>query len=642
MTEKKTQKGKKEFNVKFLPFDVSVKVSSGTRLLDAIKTADLPLKTTCGGKGTCGDCVVQIISGTYHSKQSAALSDKLASQGFSLACQTEVTDNITAQLPQFSELVIKSIVDSKFFEEQKDRISGLYEIDPAVKKIELRLSAPTLEDNYSDLKRIERALQKKLSFKKLNCEYSVLKKLAHAVRKDQGKISVILFRSGDEATIIDAVPQSEEKKLYGVACDIGTTTVALHLVNLGSGKIESTVSSLNQQITGGEDIISRINYAQKPQGSRKLNELIILTVNNLIEMASRSAQISPSDMYYASLSGNTTMFHLLLNLEPRYIREEPYVPTFNEVPTILSKDLGLKMNHEGRIHCAPAVGSYVGGDITAGLLCTPLLRDSKKISLFIDAGTNGELVVGNKDWLVTCACSAGPAFEGSGIKCGMPASEGAIEEIKMLDNGKLEYKVIGGTKPKGICGSGLVDLLAELFIHGYVDRHGKYNEKKADEKIVETEEGKGFLIEAGKNSFWGKDLVITENDISNLIRTKGAVFSACSLLLKNVGLSFDKIDSFYIAGGFGQHLNIENAIRVGLLPDLERDRFQYLGNSSLLGAYLILLSDKNKDLANEVAQKMTYIELNTEPNYMNEFTGALFLPHTDIKLFPSVKQIFNP
>jgi len=642
MTKKKTQIRKKEFNVKFLPFDVSVKVSSGTSLLDSVKTADLPLKTTCGGKGTCGDCVVQIISGSYDSKKSAALSDKLASKGFTLACQTKVTDNITAQLPHFRELAIKSIVDAKFFEQQKDKISGLYAIDPPVKKIDLNLPLPTLEDNYSDLRRIERELQKKLSLKKLNCEFSVLKKLAHAVRKDHGRISVILFISGKEATIIDVVPQSEKKKLYGVACDVGTTTVALHLVNLVSGKTESTVSSLNQQIKCGEDIISRINYAHKPEGLRKLHELIILTVNNLIEMALQSAHIAHSDIYYASLSGNTTMSHLLLNLEPRYIREEPYVPTFNQVPTVLSSQLGLKMNHEGRIHCAPAVGSYVGGDITAGLLCTPLLRDSKKISLFIDAGTNGELVVGNKDWFVTCACSAGPAFEGSGIKCGMPASEGAIEEITMLDSGKLEYKVISGTKPRGICGSGLVDLLAELFTHGYVDRHGKYIEKKASEKIVEVEEGKGFLIEEGKSSFWGKDLIITENDISNLIRTKGAVFSACSLLLKNVGLSFKEIDSFYIAGGFGQHLNIENAIRIGLLPDLERDRFHYLGNSSLLGAYLILLSDKNKDLANDVAQKMTYIELNTEPNYMNEFTGALFLPHTDIRLFPSVKKILNP
>ncbi|GAI76458.1 unnamed protein product, partial [marine sediment metagenome] len=265
-------------------------------------------KTTCGGKGTCGDCVAQIISGSYRSKQSAALSDKLASRGFSLACQTEVTGDITAQLPQFRELAIKSIVDSKFFEEQKDSISGLFEIDPPVKKIELDLPPPTLEDNYSDSKRIERELQKKLSIKKLNCEYSVLKKLANAVRKDQGKIIVILFISGNETTVIDVVPQSGKKKVYGVACDIGTTTVALHLVNLGSGKIESTVSSLNQQIKGGEDIISRINYAQKPEGLRKLQELIILTVNNLIEKASRSAQISPSDIYYASLSGNTTMF----------------------------------------------------------------------------------------------------------------------------------------------------------------------------------------------------------------------------------------------------------------------------------------------------------------------------------------------
>ena len=357
MTKKKIQKEKKEFNVKFLPFDVSVKVSSGTSLLDAVKTADLPLKTTCGGKGTCGDCVVQIISGAYESKQSAALSDKLASQGFALACQTKVTDNITAQLPEFLELSIKSIVDSKFFEEQKDKISGLYEINPPVKKIELNLPPPTLEDNYSDLRRIERELQKKLSLKKLNCEYSVLKKLAHAVRKDKGKISVILFISGKEAAIIDVVPQSERKKLYGVACDIGTTTVALHLVNLGSGKIERTVSSLNQQIKCGEDIISRINYAQKPEGLRKLHELIISTVNNLIEMALQSAQISQSNIYYASLSGNTTMSHLLLNLEPRYIREEPYVPTFNQVPTMPSSQLGLRMNHEGRIHCSPAVGS---------------------------------------------------------------------------------------------------------------------------------------------------------------------------------------------------------------------------------------------------------------------------------------------
>ncbi len=431
-------------------------------------------------------------------------------------------------------------------------------------------------------------------------------------------------------------------EIFGIACDIGTTTVALHLVNLKNGKIAATASSLNHQITCGEDIISRINYAQKPARMKKLNELIILTVNKLIEKAAQSAGIFPEDLCFGSFSGNTTMMHLFLNLDPQYIRLEPYVPTLNQVFPILSRDLGLKMHPEARIHCSPAVGSYVGGDITAGLLVTPLLRNSKKTSLFIDAGTNGELVIGNKEWLVTCACSAGPAFEGSGIKCGMPASEGAIEAIKIQDNGELDYKVINGGKPKGVCGSGLVDLLSELFTKEYIGRNGRFKAKKAEEKIVETEEGKGFLIEKGKSSYWGKDLVITENDIKNLIRTKGAVFSACALLMKNVGLSFDKIDSVYLAGGFGQHLNIENAIRIGLLPDIERAKFHYMGNSSLLGAYLILLSEKNKELADDTAGRMTYVELNTEPSYMNEYTGSLFLPHTDINLFPSVKKLINP
>jgi len=469
-----------------------------------------------------------------------------------------------------------------------------------------------------------------------------MKKLAPAVRKNRGKISIVLYKSGKQETILDVSPQSLGKRIHGIACDIGTSTVALHLVDLQSGEILSSASSYNQQIKCGEDIISRINYAQKPGRLQELHDLIMGTINHLVEKVTDSSKVSSSDIYYASVSGNTTMIHLLLNLEPRYIREEPYVPTLNQVPTLLAREVGLKMNHAARMVCAPAVGSYVGGDITSGLLCTPILRDSKRNSLFIDIGTNGELVLGNKDWLLTCACSAGPAFEGSGLKCGMPASEGAIEAMKIHESGEIEYRVIEGSKPKGLCGSGLIDLLAELFINGYIDRNGNFDEIKAKEKIVETEDGKGFLIEKGQNSFWGKDLIITESDISHLIRTKGAVFSACSVLLKSAGLSYDSIDAFYIAGAFGQHLNIENAIRIGLLPDVERNKFHYLGNSSLQGAYLILLTDKNRDFVNQVADKMTYLELNTEPKYMNEYTGALFLPHTEMNLFPSVKKLFSP
>jgi len=627
---------KKKCSVTFLPFGSTLKVPKGTHLLEAIKKAHLPLKASCGGKEVCGECLVRITQGSFRCKPSHVLPDRLASQGYTLACQTEITDNLIVELPHFKEQSIQSFVRSPSI--NKHKISGIYEIDPPVKKIDLQILLPTSDDNSSDLKRLERKLQKELKVSQIRFEYSVIKKTVKAIRQKNGRVTVILFTYQDHTLIIDIFAQDPEKKMYGLACDIGTSTVALHLVDLQSGKILSTSSSLNQQIKCGEDIISRINYAQKIPQRKELHELIIGTVNNLIDKVIRASKIAHSDIYYVFLTGNTTMTHLFLDLDPQYIREEPYVPKLNQVSQALSKTLGLKTNPEARLQLAPAVGSYVGGDITAGLLCTPLFKSPKKISMFIDAGTNGELVIGNRDWLMTCACSAGPAFEGSGIKCGMSASEGAIEKLKIHDLENFEYKTIGEMKPKGLCGSGLVDLLAELFINGYIDRQGKFNKKKVASRIIDSERGKGLLIERSQNSFWEQDLFLTENDISNLIRTKGAIYSACSLLLKNVGLNFDEVDSFYIAGGFGQNLNIENAVRIGLLPDLNRKKFHYLGNTSLLGAYLILISDKNIDLVNKISKKMTYIELNTEPAYMNEYTGALFLPHTDINLFPSIRE----
>jgi uncharacterized 2Fe-2S/4Fe-4S cluster protein (DUF4445 family) len=635
------KKNTNELTISFLPFNISLKVKPGTTLLEAVRGAQVPLKTTCGGKGTCGDCIVKILRGAYKKKSSAALPDQLASQGYVLACQTEITESLTIELPEFEELAVKDFPAFRFIEENKDNLSGVYEIDAMVKSIELLLPSPTLEDNSSDLKRIKRELHKKLVPKNLECAYSVLKKLASSVRDSRGRIKLVLFEQGENRTIIDVWPAQKKKMVRGIACDIGTSTVVLHLVDLENGQILATASSYNRQIKCGEDVISRINYAQKPGRLEELQKLVALTVNNLIQKAARSAHAALSDIYFGSFSGNTTMTHLFLNLEPRFIREEPYVPTLNDVPIGLSRDLGLKMNKEARIFCAPLVGSYVGGDITAGMLSTPMLRTSERISLFIDIGTNGELVVGNKEWLITCACSAGPAFEGGGIKGGMPASQGAIEQVRIKEDGTIDYKVIGDGKPRGLCGSGLVDLLAELFVHGQIDRCGKFKEEKAPGRLLETEQGLGFLVEKGDQSFWGKALVVTERDISTLIRTKGAVFSAISLLLKNVGLSYDQIDELYIAGGFGQNLDIENAVRIGLLPDLPRDKYHYLGNSSLIGAYLILLSRKNMDLVARIAEKMTYIELNAEPGYMNEYTGSLFLPHTDIDLFPSVKQVFH-
>lgn len=632
---------KDRFTIKFLPFETTLQVDAGTNLLDAILEAGLPLKSSCGGKGTCGDCLVRISEGEYRTRPSAVLPEDLSSQGYNLACQTDVRGDLEVQLPQFQELLLPRVPGLALFPSKRRKISGVFEVDPGIRKFCLTIPAPTLKDSSSDLKRLEAELKNKEGIEKTGCEYSVLRKLARVMREKEGRVTAILARSEDLWTIIDIEPGWPEKRICGLACDVGTTTVSCFLIDCETGEISAAASGFNRQIKCGEDIISRINYAQNSKRLQELQELVVGTINTLIEKAIESAGVSSQDVYLASFSGNTTMAHLLLGLEPRYIREEPYTPTLNQVPALQARDLKLRMNFEGRVFFSPAVGSYVGGDITAGLLATPVLRSSKKISLFIDAGTNGELVVGNKDWLVTCACSAGPAFEGGGTKCGLPAIAGAIEIVKFQDDGELSYEVIGGEAPKGLCGSGLVDLLAGLFIHGHINRQGKFNEQTAGARLWRSGRDIGFLVEEAGKSYWGKDIVITEKDLANLIRTKGAIFSACSLLLKNIGLNFEAIDSIFIAGGFGSRLDIENAVRIGLLPDVARAKFHYLGNTSLWGASLLLLSEKNQKLVRAIARKMTYIELNAEPGYMNEYTGSLFLPHTDINLFPSVKKLMS-
>lgn len=631
---------KKELCVRFLPFEIEVSVEEGANLLDTIRQANLPMKTSCGGEGTCGECYVKILKGEISKDAVKGLPSDIVSQGFVLACRTKIKENLTVQLPHFEELSIQSETESDYFSRNKDNISGVFEVNPAVRKISLKLDPPSLENNYSDLKRLNIKLEEKLGSVVPRYTHSVLQKLARTVRYDPDTVDCILFSAGLENTIIDVVPSSENGRVLGIACDIGTSTIALHLVDLIDGAILSTSSSYNQQIKCGDDVISRINYARKPERKKELHELVIKTINHLIHKATESAHLSPSDIYYASFSGNTTMTHLFLDCDPRFIREDPYVPTFNQIPIVLAEKLGLDMHIEARIFCAPVVGSYVGGDITAGILSTPMLTTTEDISLLIDAGTNGELVIGNKEWMMTCACSAGPAFEGSGILCGMTASDGAIESIKLNKENGPEFRTIKDIKPKGLCGSGLVDLLAEMYINEFIDRSGKFISNKAKAHLKNTEEGSAFVILQGKNTFWGNDLVITENEIASLIRTKGAIFSACRLLIKNIGIDFSQITNIYIAGGFGRHLDVENAIHIGLLPDLDRHKFHYVGNSSLLGALLVLMSDRNRETVENFIDKITYLELNTEPRYMNEYTGALFIPHTELELFPTVKDMF--
>jgi uncharacterized 2Fe-2S/4Fe-4S cluster protein (DUF4445 family) len=622
--------------VTFLPFNVSLNIAGGASILDAIKEANLPVSTSCGGKGTCGDCIVRVVEGRYSMKASAALAESLYRQGYVLACKTQVTDNLIVQLPRFRQLHVKAITDIGIFEANRKFISGSFEFEPPVKKLEISVPLPTEENKYSDLKRLQQLLANEFGIIDAGCEYNIIKSLPHVLRDNQGDVTLVLYRSGESWKIVDALCGHNRKNIYGISCDIGTTTLVTGLVDLADGRLVNAVSGFNQQIKCGEDIISRINYAERSGGLTELNRLIIEEINNLIRKAAERAGVAPDDIYYAAFSGNTTMTHLLMNIDPRYIRIDPYVPAVNNVPSISPVHLGLNINNAGIIHISPMVGSYVGGDITAGLLCTPLLKSKGKISLFIDIGTNGELVIGNKDWLVTCACSAGPAFEGGQIKYGMPASDGAIESFTFTDIYNVRYKVIGGQKPRGICGSGLVDVLAGLFINGYIERNGSINKEKAKDRYIHDDTGKGLIMVDAGRCYWGRDIIIYENDIANLIRSKAAIYSACSLLLKNIGITFESIDSFFISGGFGKNINIENAVIIGLFPDIKRSAYHYLGNTSFYGTCLIQRSDRNRNLVSKASEMMTYIELNNEPGYMNEYSAALFLPHTNTGLFPSV------
>jgi uncharacterized 2Fe-2S/4Fe-4S cluster protein (DUF4445 family) len=623
--------------VTIFPFNKSLEVDAGTTLANVIRRAGFTLRASCGDMGTCGECLVKVISGKYDIRPAAGLCSELIREGYTLACSSEVKDDIVIEVPYYQNDSMKTVYTSEYFEKYKDRISGKYNVNPLIKVYELTIPAPTLDDNYSDLKRVRKELEKILTGK-IDFEYQVLKKIAVELRKDDHKLFLVVFENNDYNLVIDI--SSEHIIPYGLSIDVGTTTVAVQVVNLVSGEVIDTGAGFNKQISCGADVISRINYAQKEGKLKELHELIMNTINEITVNLCDTNKVLLNHIFYSVISGNTTMIHLLLDIEPRFIREEPYVPTVNEVPFLKFSEIGMAGNINGKVSFSPCVGSYVGGDITAGLLCTPILKDNEKNYLFIDVGTNGELVLGNHDWLVTCACSAGPAFEGSGTSCGMPAMNGAIEKIE-FKSGKIFYNVIGDDKPRGICGSGMLDLLAELLVNGYIDRFGKFHDDICGDRLINIKNGKSFVVVNSQNSETNNPVYISENDIANLIRTKGAIFSAISLLIKNVGLSFEDIDTFFIAGGFGKHLNIESCIKIGLFPDIDRDKFYYIGNSSLLGSYLTLICDTNRELLQHLSNKITYMELNTEPDYMNEYTGALFLPHTNLTLFPTIEKLLQ-
>lgn len=631
----------KRFQVSFEPHSKTVLVPKGTLLLDAAAIAGLTIDTPCGGQGRCGRCLVRVDEGQVNQPDSPHLSAEQLKEGWVLSCQSRVTGDVVLHVPPKKELD-DIVVRSRASKAAVPLSCGLA-FEPAVKRLLLELPPPSLKDNAADFDRLRRALYEKLGRNRINVSLPLIKNLAGTLRSFNWRVNatVHLPNGGDEGELIDLAPARTTGPLLGAAVDIGTTNVVAELVDLESGKVLGSVSSRNKQVLRGEDVISRIIYSQRPGGLEELQELAIETINAVLSELAQQQGRSTDEIQQLVVAGNTTMTHLFLGMPPLHIREEPYVPVASHPPVARAGELGVASNTLAPVYTMPSVAAYVGGDITAGVLSSCLFK-TDKLTLFLDVGTNGEIVLGNSDWMITAACSAGPAFEGAGVQHGIRAISGAIQEVRINSN-TLEptIRVIDDVAPQGICGSGMISALSEMFISGVVDGAGHIDRSKVGKttRIRLGGNGAEYVLASAKESAIGEDIVFSDVDLNNLVRTKAAIYAATSLMLKRVGIPASDIEEVLIGGAFGQHINVEQAIQIGLLPDLPWDRFQFLGNTSLAGAYNALVSRHAWALADEIADKLTYLELIADSGFMHEFTGALFLPHTRISDFPSVRAL---
>jgi uncharacterized 2Fe-2S/4Fe-4S cluster protein (DUF4445 family) len=625
-----------EVHVSFLPDGQSVAVPVGTNLLEAARQADVHLNASCNGRGACGKCKLIVERGTVNTQTTTLLTEREKAANYVLACQSTVTEDITVRIPP--EAVARKLKVAGMGEEVTSKLLGrVAEIDPMVVEVPLELAVPSLDDPVSDLDRLYRGLRKaKVETHRMSVGLKVMRELAAAMRDENWMVTASILRRRHIDELIEVAPGKGKTPSLGVAIDVGTTTIVVYLVDMHDGRVVAATSGHNRQASCGDDVINRIVCAEK-NGVRKLSRMVLATINDLIEEAAAAADVERDRIKNVAISGNTTMVHLLLGIEPRYIRREPYLPTVSEFPIIKAGEVGLKTHPGAAVFVYPGPASYVGGDIVSGMIYSGQHREAP-MTMFIDIGTNGEIVLGNNELLMTASCSAGPAFEGGGVRWGMRAEEGAIEKVNIdPKTRRARYETIGDLAPRGICGSGMIDLISEMLLTGVIDPRGRIALDQSHPCVVRQDDVLAYLVAPAAETAMGEDLLFSETDIHSIMLSKAAVYAGFTTLLEQAGMDFSAVDRVWISGGFGQYLNFDRAISIGLLPDIDRDKFTYLGNSSIGGAYMALLSGKMRAEARQVSNAMTYIDFSSNVRFMDEFTSAQFLPHTNITAFPSVK-----
>ena len=628
-----------------------VRVPTGTLLVEAARLAGIEIGQPCGGQGRCGRCTVQVTGGTVRRRSTLRLSPQDVEAGYALACQTVVEGDVSVSVPP-QEKIERRLTSDRIAAEVHVPPGYDPEMAQTVRRVSLDLTLPSLDDQTDDLNRLRTALRQAVGFTNVYISLPMLQQIGKVLREGDWSVTATLDVVEDQSGmalqewLMDLKPGhvDEDEPVWGAAIDIGTTTVTVWLVDLVTGQVKAQASEYNGQISRGEDVISRIVYASKNHGGEELRKLVLETIRDLLETVCKRASslerhVRPTDIMKATISGNSTMTHLLLGIPAASIRLAPYVTAANHIPLLSAREAGLDIHPEGTVDCLPGVASYIGSDITAGVYASGM-DDTELLTLFMDVGTNGEIVLGSREWLVACACSAGPAFEGAGVLHGMRATKGAIEEVWInSESYEPTLRVIGGIKPRGLCGSGLISLIAEMFMTGLADKGGNLNTHLGTTRVREGEHGLEYVVAWGSETECGRDIVITHVDIDNLLRTKAAIYAGYSVLADSVGLPLEMMDQMLIGGSFGKYINVEKGVQIGLLPDLPWDRFQFLGNTSVKGAYYALLDRRVRARIKDIASKMTYIELSADNSFYDAFMSALFLPHTDLSRFPSVASV---
>jgi len=620
----------------FQPHGKRIEAAKGETLLEAASNAGVNINSICGGEGLCGKCRVIVQEGGKNlslptEAEKRALSKEDLKNGFRLACQAKI---------KREGLIVIEVPPESQIDRQRLLLRGLekrVKPQPMVRKLEIHLKEPSLLDVVADVDRLLEAVKSETG-SKVKMDYEAMRKVPHVLRRGEWRVSVVLWRNEEIISVnLDFSPN-----LYGFAVDIGTTKLAGYLVDLNTGRIMATASMMNPQIVYGEDVITRIKFASENEENLEvLNQSVIEGINNLINEACKKAGISQCKIYDMTVAGNTAMHHIFLGIPPNYVALMPYTAALQSAVDVKARELGIKINPGAYVHALPAIAGFVGGDAVADILATQIYR-ADEISMLIDIGTNTEIALGNVEQLVACSCASGPAFEGAHIKHGMRAISGAIEHVWIdPDTFEVGYKTIEDERPRGLCGSGIIDAVAEMLKTGLIDSSGRFVTERDTPRLRRNGNSVEFVIAWKDETSVAHDIVVTQSDIREIQLAKAAIYTGASILMKHRKIQPNDIQKIYLAGAFGNYVDPQNAKIVGMYPDVPLERVEFVGNTAGSGARMTLLSADERERAEDLAKKIEYVELGADPNFQNEFLSATYLPHRESERFPSVMAMLD-